>query len=101
MLAGGTESMSMVPMMGHKPAINPRVFEDADVAIAFGMGITAEKVAERWKISREDQDLFALASHAKALTAQRGRRVLPPRSRLIPCASAFPRARRCESSSAR
>lgn len=71
MLAGGTESMSMVPMMGHKPAINPRVFEDADVAIAFGMGITAEKVAERWKISREDQDLFALASHAKALTAQK------------------------------
>lgn len=71
MLAGGTESMSMVPMMGHKPAINPRVFEDADVAIAFGMGITAEKVAERWKISREDQDLFALASHAKALTVQK------------------------------
>jgi acetyl-CoA acyltransferase len=70
-LAGGTESMSMVPMMGHKPAINPRVFEDADRAIAFGMGITAEKVAERWKIGREDQDLFALASHAKALTAQK------------------------------
>ncbi len=70
-LAGGTESMSLVPMMGHKPAINPRVFEDADLAIAFGMGITAEKVAERWKVSREDQDLFALASHAKALTAQK------------------------------
>ncbi|MCS6903745.1 MAG: acetyl-CoA C-acyltransferase, partial [Candidatus Bipolaricaulota bacterium] len=69
-LAGGTESMSMVPMMGHKPAINPRVFEDADIAIAFGMGITAEKVAERWRVSREEQDLYALGSHARALTAQ-------------------------------
>ncbi len=69
MLAGGTESMSMVPMMGFKPAINPVVFEDENVAIAYGMGITAENVAERWKVSRADQDAFALQSHQRALAA--------------------------------
>jgi len=70
MLAGGTESMSMVPMMGNKVALSPEVFaRDENVAIAYGMGITAEKVAEEWKISREDQDAFALASHQKALAA--------------------------------
>lgn len=68
-IAGGTETMSMVPMMGHRVAMNPRVFEDANIAIAYGMGITAEKVAERWKVSREDQDAFALGSHRKALAA--------------------------------
>ena len=70
MLAGGTESMSMVPMMGNKVALSPSVFRDDHVAIAYGMGITAEKVAEEWKVSREDQDAFALASHQKALAAQ-------------------------------
>ena len=70
MLAGGTESMSMVPMMGNKVALSPEVFaKDENVAIAYGMGITAEKVAEEWKISREDQDAFALASHQKAIAA--------------------------------
>jgi acetyl-CoA acyltransferase len=70
MLAGGTESMSMVPMMGNKVALSPQVFAgDENVAIAYGMGITAEKVAEEWKVSREDQDAFALASHRKALAA--------------------------------
>jgi acetyl-CoA acyltransferase len=69
MLAGGTESMSMVPMMGHKIAMNPAVFNNEHVAIAYGMGITAENVASEWKISREDQDAFALASHQKALAA--------------------------------
>jgi acetyl-CoA acyltransferase len=68
-LAGGTESMSMVPMMGNKVAMSPTVFQDDNVAIAYGMGITAEKVAEEWKVSREDQDAFALASHQKALAA--------------------------------
>ena len=69
-LAGGTESMSMVPMMGNKVALAPSVFaKDENVAIAYGMGITAEKVAEEWKVSREDQDAFALASHQKALAA--------------------------------
>jgi acetyl-CoA acyltransferase len=69
MLAGGTESMSMVPMMGNKVALSPNVFKDDHVAIAYGMGITAEKVAEEWKVSREDQDAFALASHQKAIVA--------------------------------
>ena len=69
MIAGGTESMTMIPMMGNKIALNPKVFEDDNVAIAYGMGITAEKVAERWKISREDQDLFAVESHRRALAA--------------------------------
>ncbi|MFC3715623.1 acetyl-CoA C-acyltransferase [Luteimonas soli] len=70
-LAGGTESMSMVPMMGNKVALSPSVFKDDHVAIAYGMGITAEKVAEEWKVSREDQDAFALASHQKALAAMK------------------------------
>jgi acetyl-CoA acyltransferase len=70
MLAGGTESMSMVPMMGNKVALSPSVFaNNENVAIAYGMGITAEKVAEEWKVSREDQDAFALASHHKAIAA--------------------------------
>ena len=69
-LAGGTESMSMVPMMGHRPSLSPQVFENEHVAIAYGMGITAEKVSEEWQVSREDQDAFAYASHQKALAAQ-------------------------------
>ena len=68
-LAGGTESMSMVPMMGNKIAMNPSVFADDNVAIAYGMGITAEKVAEQWKVSREQQDAVALQSHQRALAA--------------------------------
>ncbi|MES9948439.1 MAG: acetyl-CoA C-acyltransferase [Candidatus Thiodiazotropha sp.] len=68
-VAGGVESMSMVPMMGNKVAINPAVFEDDNVSIAYGMGVTAENVAERWKVSREDQDSFALQSHQRALAA--------------------------------
>ncbi|PKM16880.1 MAG: acetyl-CoA C-acyltransferase [Gammaproteobacteria bacterium HGW-Gammaproteobacteria-2] len=69
MLAGGTESMSMVPMMGHKVSMSTQVFENDNVAIAYGMGITAEKVAEQWKVSREDQDAFSLRSHQRALAA--------------------------------
>ena len=69
MIAAGTESMSMVPMMGNKVSINPNVFVDDNVAIAYGMGITAEKVAEKWQISREDQDAFAVESHRRALAA--------------------------------
>ncbi len=71
MLAGGTESMSMVPMMGNKVALSPNVFATTEnTAIAYGMGITAEKVTEQWRIGREAQDAFALASHEKALAAQ-------------------------------
>ena len=69
MLAAGTESMSMVPMMGNKIAMAPSVFENEHVAIAYGMGITAENVASQWGVSREDQDAFAFASHQKALAA--------------------------------
>ncbi|GAB3000355.1 acetyl-CoA acetyltransferase [Arenimonas maotaiensis] len=69
MLAAGTESMSMVPMMGNKIAMAPSVFENEHVAIAYGMGITAENVASQWNVSREDQDAFAFASHQKALAA--------------------------------
>jgi len=72
MLAGGTESMSMVPMMGHKIAMNPAVFSEEHIGIAYGMGITAEKVAERWKITREQQDAFALQSHQRATAAIAG-----------------------------
>jgi acetyl-CoA acyltransferase len=71
-IAGGLESMSMVPMMGHNPSVNPSVFaDDENVGIAYGMGLTAEKVAERWKVSREDQDAFSLRSHQKAIAAQK------------------------------
>ena len=70
MIAGGAESMSMVPMGGNKPSFNPEVFaRDENVGIAYGMGLTAEKVAQQWKVTRERQDAFALASHQKALKA--------------------------------
>ncbi len=70
MIAGGVESMSMIPMMGNKVAFNSEIFaRDENVSIAYGMGITAEKVAERWKVSREAQDEFACESHRRALQA--------------------------------
>jgi len=68
MIAGGAESMSLVPMGGNKPSFNPEVFaKDENVGIAYGMGLTAERVADRWKVSREAQDEFALTSHQRAL----------------------------------
>ena len=71
MIAGGAESMSMVPMSGNSPSFNPSIFDkDENVGIAYGMGLTAEKVANQWKVGREAQDAFALASHQKALAAQ-------------------------------
>jgi acetyl-CoA acyltransferase len=70
LIAGGAESMSMVPMGGNKPSFNPAVFaQDENVGIAYGMGLTAEKVAAQWKVSREAQDAFALESHQRALKA--------------------------------
>ncbi len=70
MIAAGTESMSMVPMGGNKPSFSPAIFDkDENVAIAYGMGITAEKVAAQWKVSREAQDMFAAESHRRALRA--------------------------------
>ncbi len=75
MIAAGTESMSMVPMMGNSPNLSPAIFADTDnvdnYGIAYGMGLTAEKVATQWKISREAQDEFAYASHMKALAAMK------------------------------
>jgi acetyl-CoA acyltransferase len=70
MLAGGVESMSMVPMMGHHPSMNLNMFTDENVGMAYGMGLTAEKVAEQWKVSREDQDAFSVESHRRAVAAQ-------------------------------
>jgi acetyl-CoA acyltransferase len=69
MIGGGTESMSMVPMMGYHPVFNPNIYQNEHIGIAYGMGITAEKVAEQWQVTREQQDAFAVASHAKALAA--------------------------------
>ena len=72
MLATGVESMSMVPMMGNSPSLSPLMFDrDENIGIAYGMGLTAEKVATQWKISREQQDAFAVQSHAKAVAAMR------------------------------
>ena len=69
-IAAGTESMSMVPMTGNKMSLDPAIFlRDENVAIAYGMGITGEKVAQRWQVSREAQDEFAVTSHTRALKA--------------------------------
>ena len=67
-IAGGTESMSSVPMGGFYFAPNPKLAGD-DPDFYAGMGITAENVADRYNVSREDQDAFALSSHLKALDA--------------------------------
>jgi acetyl-CoA acyltransferase len=68
-IAGGTESMSMLPMMGHKTVLNYNIAsEHPDYYI--GMGLTAEEVAKKYEITRDEQDAFALASHQKALAAQ-------------------------------
>ena len=70
MVAAGVESMSMVPMMGNKIAFNPEILaRDENISIAYGMGITAEKVAERWNVTREAQDEFAFNSHSRAVQA--------------------------------
>ncbi|WBY03325.1 acetyl-CoA C-acyltransferase [Ramlibacter tataouinensis] len=75
MIAAGTESMSMVPMMGNTPSLSPAIFSNPDdiesYGIAYGMGLTAEKVAQQWKVGREAQDRFAYDSHMKALAAMK------------------------------
>jgi acetyl-CoA acyltransferase len=70
MIAAGAESMSMVPMMGHHPSMNMGIFKDENIGMAYGMGLTAEKVAQQWKVSREAQDQFSLESHRRAIAAQ-------------------------------
>jgi acetyl-CoA acyltransferase len=67
-VAGGTESMSMIPMGGHKISANPWLVDNLPAAY-LSMGLTAERVGERFHVSREDADAFALASHQKALRA--------------------------------
>ena len=75
MIAAGAESMSMVPMMGNSPSLSPSVFTNPDdiesYGIAYGMGLTAEKVAQQWKVGRDAQDEFAYQSHMKALAAMK------------------------------
>ncbi|MEX6626234.1 acetyl-CoA C-acyltransferase [Tenacibaculum salmonis] len=69
-IAGGAESMSSVPMTGFKPELNYDLVADGHADYYWGMGNTAEAVAEKYNISRKDQDEFALNSHLKALRAQ-------------------------------
>lgn len=71
-LAGGTESMSQVPMGGNKFMANPAFFtnDNEHIGIAYGMGITAENVAQQYQVSREQQEDFALTSHQRAIRAQ-------------------------------
>ena len=71
MIAAGTESMSVMPqIMGNKISLNPAIFaHDENLAIAYGMGLTAEKVAQQWQISRDDQDAFAVESNRRAVAA--------------------------------
>ena len=72
-IAAGVESMSMVPMLGNTPSLSPTIFAHTDniddYGIAYGMGLTAERVAEQWKVSREAQDAFAAESHRRAAAA--------------------------------
>ena len=68
-IAGGAESMSLIPMGGNKPSPNPWLAENYPASL-LTMGLTAERVAKHYSISREDQDAFALDSHKKALAAQ-------------------------------
>src|SRR5699024_8998500 len=67
-LAGGAESMSLVPMVGHVTKPNTRLVENAP-EYYMGMGHTAEEVAKRYEISREEQDAFAVESHRRAAAA--------------------------------
>jgi acetyl-CoA acyltransferase len=70
-IAAGVESMSSVPMTGFKPSMNPKILSDENISIAYGMGLTAEKVVQKYNISREAQDQFAFESHQKAIQANK------------------------------
>lgn len=69
-IAGGAESMSYIPMGGYKPTPDYQVAKEGNEDYYWGMGLTAEAVADKYKVSREDQDEFAFYSHQKALKAQ-------------------------------
>ena len=81
MIAAGVESMSVVPMMGYHPSMNMGIFKDENIGMAYGMGLTAEKVAQQWKVTREAQDEFAVESHRRAAAAiangERAGEILP------------------------
>ena len=68
-IAGGVESMSLLPMGGYKPVPNYAIAKQGKEDYYWGMGITAEQVAEKYNVNREDQDEFALNSHLKAIDA--------------------------------
>ncbi|MGB5403504.1 MAG: acetyl-CoA C-acyltransferase [Robiginitalea sp.] len=70
-IAGGAESMSYIPMGGYKPVPDYQLAKNGKEDYYWGMGLTAEAVAEEFKISREDQDAFAYQSHQRALKAQK------------------------------
>jgi acetyl-CoA acyltransferase len=72
-VAGGAESMSLIPMGGAKPSPNPWLAEHYPAAL-LTMGLTAERVARHYQVSREDQDAFSLRSHEKAIAAQKAGR---------------------------
>jgi acetyl-CoA acyltransferase len=72
-LAGGAESMSMVPIVGNKPSVNPWLMEHRPDSY-LGMGLTAERVAAKYQITREAADAYSLASHHKAIAAQQAGR---------------------------
>ncbi|HHC80606.1 MAG TPA: acetyl-CoA C-acyltransferase [Flavobacteriia bacterium] len=69
-IAGGAESMSMVPMAGFKPELNYNIAKEGHEDYYWGMGLTAEAVAKKYKVTREEQDEFSYHSHMKALKAQ-------------------------------
>ena len=73
-IAGGTESMSLIPTAGHKLAPNPWIMEHLP-QVYISMGLTAEKVVKKYGIPREQQDEFALASHCKAGSGPKSRQV--------------------------
>jgi acetyl-CoA acyltransferase len=76
MIAGGAESMSLVPMTGNKPSFNPEVFaRDENVGIAYGMGLTAEKVAAQWKVSPRGAGRLCAAVAPAGAGGHPGRRV--------------------------
>lgn len=84
-VAGGAESMSMIPMSGNKPSPNPWLAEHYPAAL-LTMGLTAERVARHYGVSREDQDAFSLASHEKAVAAQAAGRFTDEIIPIIPVA---------------
>ncbi len=71
-VAGGIETMSHVPMGGFNPSLNPKLMKKGAPEAYISMGMTAENVAEKYKISRQEQDQFAFESHQKAIAAMQG-----------------------------